>query len=131
MAILTQTRLLICNDSAPSHLAVGYDRLIVALFDTTSSYRLEQCSPGQAPRIMNIQFQVDGDGIHMPVVLASMISKYTRELLMTRFKAWFAHRAPQIKPTAGYGQDAKRFWQELQPILPELAIQPQQLRRCL
>ena len=80
---------------------------------------------------MNIQFQVDGDGTHMPVALASMISKYTRELLMARFKAWFADRAPQIKPTAGYGQDAKRFWLELQPILPKLSIQPQQLRRCL
>jgi hypothetical protein len=95
-----------------------------------SAYRLE--SPRQAsqtPKVMTVRFEVDGDGRHMPVALASMISKYTRELLMFRFKAWFQQRAPQIKPTAGYGRDAKRFWQELEPVLASLSIRPEQLRR--
>jgi len=95
----------------------------------TSAYRIESASHSQPKRRMCIRFEVNGDGRHMPTALASMVSKYTRELLMHRFKAWFAKQAPQIKPTAGYGQDAKRFWEELQPILPELSIQPHHLRR--
>ena len=96
---------------------------------SNSAYRLESPVGSEPQRAMNVRFEVDGDGRHMPVALASMASKYTRELLMARFKSWFTERAPQIKPTAGYGQDAKRFWQQLQPILPELSIQPHQLRR--
>ena len=78
---------------------------------------------------MIVRFEVNGDGNHMPVALASMVSKYTRELLMARFQAWFARRAPRVKPTAGYGSDAKRFWQDIEPILPQLSIQPHDLRR--
>ncbi len=95
---------------------------------TTSAYRIDS-RPGGLRRAMNVRFEVDGDGRHMPVALASMISKYTRELWMSRFKAWFTARAPQIKPTAGYGVDAKRFWQEVQPVLPALSIKPERLRR--
>lgn len=35
MAILSETRLLVCNDSAPLHIAVGFDRPVVALFGPT------------------------------------------------------------------------------------------------
>ena len=35
MAILSQTRLLVCNDSAPLHIAVGFDRSIVSIFGPT------------------------------------------------------------------------------------------------
>jgi ribonuclease HII len=65
----------------------------------------------------------------MPVALASMIAKYTRELLMVRFQEWFTRRAPQVRPTAGYALDAKRFWAEIQPLLPALAVDPAVLRR--
>ncbi len=93
-----------------------------------SAYRLWR-HPAPQPWGMTIRFEVQADGHHLPASLASMISKYSRELLMDRFKSWFAHQAPQIKPTAGYGSDAKRFWQQVQPLLPKLSIQPQQLRR--
>lgn len=35
MAILSDTRLLVCNDSAPLHIAVGFDRPIVTIFGPT------------------------------------------------------------------------------------------------
>ncbi|MCX5660054.1 MAG: glycosyltransferase family 9 protein [Planctomycetota bacterium] len=35
MAILSRTRLLVCNDSAPLHIAVGFDRPIVSIFGPT------------------------------------------------------------------------------------------------
>ena len=35
MAILSRSRLLVCNDSAPLHIAVGFDRPIAAIFGPT------------------------------------------------------------------------------------------------
>jgi len=96
---------------------------------TSSAYRLTAAGSPSQPAAMTVSFEVNGDGNHMPVALASMISKYTRELLMARFQAWFARRAPRVKPTAGYGSDAKRFWQDIEPILPQLSIPPHSLRR--
>ncbi len=80
-------------------------------------------------RSMTVRFEVEADTMHMPTALASMVSKYTRELMMSRFQVWFAKHAPEIQPTAGYAQDAKRFWQQIQPILPRLAIRDDQLKR--
>ena len=99
--------------------------------DTGSAYTIESKSTGdkQSPRAMTIRFEVDADAHHMPVALASMVSKYTRELLMARFQAWFTEHAPQIKPTAGYARDAARFWKEIQPTLNNMTIEPDRLRR--
>ncbi|MEE9404291.1 MAG: hypothetical protein V3V20_05325 [Algisphaera sp.] len=89
-----------------------------------SAYVLEQ-----GPRRMTLRFPVAAESDHMPVAIASMIAKYSRELMMARFKAWFTHHVPHIKPTAGYGSDAKRFWQEIRPQLESLNIDPAVLRR--
>lgn len=89
-----------------------------------SAYRLQ----GRG-RAMTVRFEVEAELQHMPVALASMISKYTRELLMNRFNAWFTQRAPHIKPTAGYAQDGRRFLNEITPILPQLKLRPEQLAR--
>lgn len=120
-------------------LALTFPEAELAILDETperSAYRLVESSRQASaspfdgsPRAMTISFEVDSESQHMPVALASMVSKYTRELLMARFQAWFLERAPRIKPTAGYALDAKRFWEEIQPLLPQLAIDPKQLAR--
>lgn len=81
------------------------------------------------PRSMRVSFMVDAEESHMPVALASMISKYTRELLMDRLNAYFAKCIPGLKPTAGYAQDGKRFLEDLNPHLADLGIDPDTLRR--
>ena len=48
MALLSRTKLLVCNDSGPLHLAVGFDRPIVAIFGPTDPalvgpYQRERC----------------------------------------------------------------------------------------
>jgi hypothetical protein len=93
-----------------------------------SAYRLRDDTGGPR-RSMMVHFEVNGDGLHLPVSLASMVSKYTRELMMMRFNAWFTAKAPQVAPTAGYATDAKRFWSEIQPLLPTLEIRGEVLRR--
>lgn len=90
-----------------------------------SIYRL--VAPGRAMRVV---FEVESESQHMPAALASMIAKYTRELMMARFQAWFALRAPSVRPTAGYALDAKRFRTEIEPLLPGLGIDPAVLIRC-
>ena len=89
-----------------------------------SVYQLQQ-----ADRTMAVSFEVQADGNHLPVALASMISKYTRELMMARFNRYFTSRLPGIQPTAGYALDGKRFWQDIQPHLDKLGIRGDTLRR--
>jgi len=65
----------------------------------------------------------------MPTALASMVSKYTRELLMARFNAFFSHHAPGVRPTAGYATDAARFRADIAPHLPRIGITARDLCR--
>ncbi len=55
---------------------------------------------------------------HAVVAMASMISKYLRELHMTAFNAYWRRLLPDIKPTQGYPVDAKRFYREIEALLP-------------
>lgn len=54
---------------------------------------------------------------HAVVAMASMISKYLRELHMTVFNAYWRERLPNLKPTQGYPVDAKRFYGSIEPLL--------------
>lgn len=56
-----------------------------------------------------ISFQPEAEKEHLPVALASMIAKYVRELAMHRFNRYWSGRMPELKPTAGYTLDARRW----------------------
>jgi len=56
-----------------------------------------------------ISFQAEAEREHLPVALASMIAKYVRELAMVRFNRYWSGRMPELKPTAGYTLDARRW----------------------
>ena len=90
-----------------------------------SSYRI-----AEGNRKMDILVEVDGDERHLPAALASMAAKYIRELLMTRFQAFWLARAPEVKPTAGYYTDGRRFLRQIEPLLNELDIDPGTFVRC-
>jgi len=49
------------------------------------------------------------DGAYFPVSLASMAAKLVRELAMMRFNRYWSARITELKPTAGYVQDARRW----------------------
>ncbi|GAB4186720.1 MAG: hypothetical protein Kow00105_01300 [Phycisphaeraceae bacterium] len=93
----------------------------------TSIYRMTQQVP--VPRAMQVTFTTEAEQTHLPVALASMVGKYTRELLMQRLNQYFASRIPGLKPTAGYAKDGKRFLSDLQPYFQRLGIHPDTLRR--
>ncbi len=91
---------------------------------TRSAYRLVG-----AGRQMTVTFQTNADGGHLPTALASMTAKYTRELLMARFNAFFQHQVPSLKPTAGYATDARRWLDDMRPHWRALGLSPDRVRR--
>lgn len=64
-------------------------------------------------RAMRIGFYMDGDARYAAVALASIFSKYLRELFMEGFNAYWTAAVPGLKATAGYGADARRFLDRL------------------
>src|ERR1041384_6896368 len=70
-----------------------------------------------------IEFLMDAEECHELVALASMIGKYVRECAMKLFNDWFARHHPrELRRTAGYGPDGRRFFREIQPTLARLKI---------
>jgi len=61
----------------------------------------------------HVSFQVGADQSYLETALASMFAKYTREVMMRAFNQYWRARFPDIKPTAGYYTDGKRFLGEL------------------
>ena len=92
--------------------------------EARSAYHLQQ-----GPRQMTVLFATGSEEIHLPVALASMGAKYARELAMARFNEYFAQVAPEVKPTAGYGEDANRWRDEILPHLKKARIDHARLRR--
>jgi len=58
-----------------------------------------------------IHFTVGGES-QLPVAVASMTAKYTRELAMDAFNRFWTDHIPSLQPTAGYPVDARRWWHE-------------------
>lgn len=64
-----------------------------------------------------IQFMPEAESAHLPVALASMVAKLVRELSMMRFNRYWCSRVPELKPTAGYSTDARRWLDEMREVL--------------
>ncbi len=58
-----------------------------------------------------VEFLVKADASRFPVALASMTSKYLREVFMRRFNAYWQDLDPQVPTTSGYHADAEPFLQ--------------------
>ncbi|MBX3358863.1 MAG: hypothetical protein KF745_10580 [Phycisphaeraceae bacterium] len=65
-------------------------------------------------REMTVLFLAEAESRHLPVALASMVAKYVRELMMARFNAYWCGLCPDLKPTAGYTLDARRWLRDAQ-----------------
>ncbi len=57
----------------------------------------------------DIEFSTKGEDKHLPIALASIFSKYLRELFMKALNEYYAQRVENLAPTAGYYTDGKRF----------------------
>ena len=81
-------------------------------------------------RLMRVHFVVDADENFLPVSLASMVSKYLRELLVNNINRYFLTFCPALKPTAGYWKDGLRFIEDLRTNIPHIQFDSKQLIRC-
>lgn len=73
-------------------------------------------------REMRLTFQPRADSAHFCTALASMVSKYLRERLMEEFNRFWLTHTPDLKPTAGYPSDARRFYEAIRPTAERLGI---------
>jgi hypothetical protein len=80
-------------------------------------------------RTMWLAFKKGGDRRAMPAALGSMLAKYTREVYMRAFNAYWATRMEGLKPTAGYAQDAHRFLDDIADLIREYALDERTLIR--
>jgi len=83
---------------------------------------------GPRQRRVEIRFVTQGERF-LPAALASMTSKYLRELAMQPFNAFWQRLLPELKPTAGYPVDAQRFKREIAAVQRELRIEDRLLWR--
>jgi len=98
---------------------------VLAEKENFSSYQL-----GTSYKTVKIDFAVKADATFLPACLASMVSKYLREQLMNCINSYFVGKCRQLKPTAGYWTDGKRFINDLKQIAPQIQYDPNQLIRC-
>lgn len=100
---------------------------IVAETGAGSVYDLSQDTP-EGVRRMRISFVQEAEDQHFPVALASMIAKLVRELIMGRFNRYWCGRIAELKPTAGYVSDARRWLADVRRLSPDT---PEALLRSL
>lgn len=91
-----------------------------------SGYRLDQ--PG-APWM--VRFIEKGESHHLPIALASIYSKYIRELLMMCFNRYWATQVAGLRPTGGYYADGQRFLTDIASALTAGGVDREWLVRCV
>ena len=76
---------------------------------------------GPPERRVDVCFRVEGESC-LAAALASMASKYLRELAMRAMNDFWCRRVPGLRPTAGYPGDARRFHRDIATAQAELQI---------
>ncbi|HQX51568.1 MAG TPA: hypothetical protein PLR25_16745 [Planctomycetaceae bacterium] len=108
-----------------------YDELIAQNFDDQFVFRLEESREKSRYRMGSLDFCFRTKAEQfLPVALASMVAKYTREVLMQQFNQFWAQKIPGIRPTQGYPQDAKRFRDEIASTVESMDLLPDRFWRC-
>ena len=79
---------------------------------------------------MRLHFAVGADDRFLAVALASMLSKFLRQLLIENINRYFTGFHTELKPTAGYWKDGLRFIEDLKQNIPHVAYDSNQLIRC-
>jgi hypothetical protein len=100
-------------------LQTTFPEYLVEIYGEHRSHSLYRWGP--ATRRLEFCFLEKAERL-LPVALASMASKYLRELAMLAFNAFWRRHLPGLRPTAGYPVDALRFRTEISACQKRLGI---------
>ena len=78
---------------------------------------------------MQAHFKAGGESF-LPAALASMTSKYLREMAMRALNHFWCAQVDGLRPTAGYPLDARRFKAEIADAQRGLDVADHVLWRC-
>ena len=126
------------DDSRPVYIVADkhggrnrYGELLSEVLDDRLVFRRQEGRELSSYRVgtADIEFRAKAES-HLPVALASMVSKYVRELAMTLFNRFWCEQVPGLKPTAGYPVDARRFKQAIAETQIRLGIPDESLWRA-
>lgn len=92
---------------------------LVREIEGLSEYRVYE---REGARRMKLVFAERGERRSFAVALASCLAKYTRETCMRAFNAHFATLEPDLKPTAGYTTDGRRWLADAAAMLERSGI---------
>lgn len=100
-----------------------YDEVIAETFGDQFVFRLQESAARSRYRMGSAEFcfQTKAEQF-LPVALASMVSKYLREVLMMAFNSFWQQQIPDLKPTKGYPLDARRFREQIAETARQLGI---------
>jgi len=134
-AAMTRVAVLVArlrDAAAGRHLVVHLDRQggrtrylepLRRIFDDAWIWVLEETPRRSAYRVEDdrgtaeVRVSVGGDRLQLPVALASMTAKLVRELMMAQLNRYWCARLPDLRPTAGYPTDGRRFVEAVTPLL--------------
>ncbi len=89
-----------------------------------SSYRLREDG-----REVGVTFAERAEDRAFPTALASCFAKYLRELMVECLNRWFQARVPDLKPTAGYYVDGRRFLDDVAEHVEAMSLPTHRLVR--
>lgn len=107
-----------------------YDELLAEIVDGCFIVRQEEGMDLSRYRVgkTEVRFQTRAEE-HLPVALASMVSKYVREVAMILFNNFWRTHLPELQPTKGYPGDARRFKDQISEAQARLQIAEEDLWR--
>jgi hypothetical protein len=108
-------------------LADHFPDWFVEVYDETRRLSLYRFGP--VHRRVEVRFCSEAERF-LPAALASMASKYLRELAMAALNEFWCGRVPGLARTAGYPDDARRFKSAIGPVQAALGIPDHALWRA-
>jgi len=124
----SESTLIVCDKHGARN---RYDDLIDEITQGEFIFRLEEGKAISRYKVgeSELRFQMKAES-HFPVAVSSMIAKYLREISMELFNRYWREKFPDLKPTKGYPQDAKRFRKEIENECQKLGLPESDWWRC-
>lgn len=101
----------------------NYHALLVDILDGLLPMCVKEGRDHSRYRVIDAELRFEARAErYFPVAVASMVSKYVRELSMEAFNRFWREHLPEVEPTKGYPGDSWRFRNDIAAKQQELAI---------